>query len=387
MRRIRAAARTMLKHLALVLISLGVTLALVEVALAINGRYNSLAAPNLAESDAIWEPRANSRSEMRHHDLDVMIEARFDAQGVRNHSALSTERKRNIVGVFGDSFTENTSMDDQFVFTSLLDSITGSRVRVVNYGVAGYGLDQAYLRYRKYAKHDMRHVVYLFCDNDLRNLYETGLAEITPEHEVVFRAPRVHPVRRFLGRLRVTYLALRGYYQIVGILSKGETPHLKSLEQGGDSAWVARRKTQAARYHDAFADAVARDFLSERPRAETLQLSRTFLLVLEQWQREVTSRSRTFTVLVLPGRLVTEVAGKLLREFDGRVIYLGQDYGEYDAFKFRNDGHWNEYGNLRAAEIIANHPDVPFHDDIVDPALLEGWKPRIDEYYREHASR
>ena len=186
---------------------------MVETALAINGRFNYLVSSMAVDADAIWALPNGTRLSVRHPDLNVRIEERFDEQGVRNHLALSTARKSNIIGVFGDSFTENRFLDDQFTVTTLLDATTEPQARVVNYGVSGYGADQAYLRYRKFEHHDIRHVVYLFCANDLRNLSETRLAHPIGD-DVVFRPPEAtlaRTVRRTLGRLRITYLEfLRG---------------------------------------------------------------------------------------------------------------------------------------------------------------------------------
>jgi hypothetical protein len=126
---------------------------------------------------------------------------------------VPTARKSNIIGVFGDSFTENRYLDDQFTLTTLLDGTTEPQARVVNYGVSAYGVDQAYLRYKKFEDHDIRHVVYLFCANDLRNLSETRLAHVVGD-DVVFRAPEAtlaSTTRRALGRLRLTYLVLWVY--------------------------------------------------------------------------------------------------------------------------------------------------------------------------------
>ena len=40
--------------------------------------------------------------------------------------------------------------------------------------------------------------------------------------------------------------------------------------------------------------------------------------------------------------------------FAAQTVYLADYYPEgYGAFKFMNDGHWNEKGNLRAAQAIA----------------------------------
>ncbi len=118
-------------------------LAVAEVALAVDGRYNSVLSRGLVSSPAIWEPLANATEHEQYPDLGLQVEIRFDSEGVRNHGSVRTHRKPQIIGVFGDSFTENRRIDDQFTFTSVLDGIARRPVRVVNCGVDGYGLDQA----------------------------------------------------------------------------------------------------------------------------------------------------------------------------------------------------------------------------------------------------
>jgi hypothetical protein len=257
-----------------------------------------------------------------------------------------------------------------------LDKFTGKRASVVNYGVDGYGLDQEYLRYRKYEKHDIKHVVYVFCSNDLRNLYETDLVELTNDDQVLFKPPKQNLLYRVLGGLRITYLAISGFYKIKSMLQFGRRDWIQALE------WRTTVKDQRKRFHDSYADSVRKDFLGEHPTTTTLQLARKFLLLTETWKREVESSGRTFTILVLPWSSDTAVATKLFRDFDGRVVFSNEYFGDYNGFRFRTDDHWNEYGNLRAAEFMADSDIFPFRREINVGLDTQSLRAQIDAYYR-----
>ena len=166
--------KNILKNSTLIVFSVAVSLVIAEVALRMEGRYHGLASQVLVPSPAIWDRPANRIEFHRHPELRVLIEIRFDRDGVRNHYEFSTRDKRNIVGFFGDSFTENRDIEDRFSFTSILDVAARPHMRIVNYGVSGYGLDQSYLRYKKYEKHDIYDVVYVFCENDLQIYTKLG---------------------------------------------------------------------------------------------------------------------------------------------------------------------------------------------------------------------
>lgn len=115
----------------------------------------------------------------------------------------------------------------------------------------------------------------------------------------------------------------------------------------------------------------------------TAQLAETFVLVLKRWQSEVEARGRTFTVLVLPRESDTIVARALLRPFSGRVIFLREHFQEEMA-TFVADDHWNEYGNLQAASVLAQLEGVPFHGSFGSLARLADVRRRIERYYDEH---
>jgi hypothetical protein len=375
---IRGYAMRMAQNTIVMTLSIALGLFLMEVILRIDGRYHDLASQprDLVYSPAIWERPVDMVAFKKHPDVNALIEIRTDSDGVRNHSEIPTDRKRNIIGFFGDSFVENRRIEDRFSFTSILDTAAGPEARVVNYGVDGYGLDQSYLRYQKYQKHDIKHVVYVFCENDLRNLYETGLTEVAQNGDIIIRAAKVNLFYHAIGRIHLTYLILEAYYKVTAFLNLVGSSDVSPID------WFDDAKSHRGRFR--YANAVTLDFLSATPSDDVLQLARKFLLLLKKWKLEVEGANRTFTVLILPRKSDADLAAKLFHDFDGNVIGLSRYFENYDNFAFEHDGHWNEYGNVKAAEVIFNNQDFPFHDELKSMDFIGKLKIELDEYYRKH---
>jgi hypothetical protein len=90
-----------------------------------------------------------------------------DAFGARrDFSAYSSSRP--CIDVYGDSFTWGSEVRDEDAWAGRLSDLLKCRVR--NFGVAGYGSDQAYLRFLNTKQHSS--VVFLdhWSDNILRNV-------------------------------------------------------------------------------------------------------------------------------------------------------------------------------------------------------------------------
>jgi hypothetical protein len=121
--------KNILQNLAVVFLSIAVSLVVAETVLRIDGRYHDLASQVLRAFPAIFEPPANHIDFAKHPVLGRPIENRFDNDGVRNHSESTTRDKRNIIGFFGDSFTQNRRIDDRLSFTSILDLAARPRAR------------------------------------------------------------------------------------------------------------------------------------------------------------------------------------------------------------------------------------------------------------------
>lgn len=70
---------------------------------------------------------------------------RFDASGSRIVPAFPTPSNA-CVSLYGDSFTFSDEVDHEHAWGNVLSQLLGCRV--ANYGVGGYGADQAYLRFK-----------------------------------------------------------------------------------------------------------------------------------------------------------------------------------------------------------------------------------------------
>ena len=96
----------------------------------------------------------------------------YDPDGARFSPAFpNPARYPACISLYGDSFTWATEVDDERAWGNLLARRAGCRV--ANYGVAGYGTDQAYLRFRSHEA-DSAGVVVLgvMSENILRNVMQ-----------------------------------------------------------------------------------------------------------------------------------------------------------------------------------------------------------------------
>lgn len=98
----------------------------------------------------------------------LINEGRYDATGARP-SPFFASSERAYVALYGDSFTYGWEVDDAHTWGDVLARRLGRRV--ANYGVAGYGTDQACLRF-KLNERDSSQIVILgiWPENIMRNL-------------------------------------------------------------------------------------------------------------------------------------------------------------------------------------------------------------------------
>ena len=166
-------------NLGLLLVSCAVGLALCEASLRLfYPKYRDLAEA-LFRSDTmrIWARTPDSRDWRFHPDTPMPHSLYHNNHALRQHrdfSAAGLAAATNI-GFFGDSFTENSRMAAQYSFTEPLDYLLnqrGGRFNVLNFGVSGYGPGQSLLHYEHFrSTEDLDHVLYVYCENDLLNIY------------------------------------------------------------------------------------------------------------------------------------------------------------------------------------------------------------------------
>jgi hypothetical protein len=232
---------------------------------------------------------------------------------------------------------------------------------VLNFGIDGYGLDQSYLKYLAFRERTrLDHVFYVFCSNDLRNLYETQLFDFHGDGIGEPRIPEFSPVINFIRKFHVTYLLLDSYARLKARIEDdpGDAENINRIIKrkfGAREEENDIRKESKDRFHDTYADSMAVNFLSDTPTEDTLEWAHRFRMLLSAWMSEARSHDSIFTILVVPDEVSTSLAIKLFgSQFSDNTVYLSQYFPEgYRNFAFRNDDHWNEKGNLRAAQAIA----------------------------------
>ena len=112
------------KNLLLLISSFAFILILIEVVLIISGTYSQLTKTKLKPAISIFERPQNVSLEFKHPDLNTKHLFYYDQNGIKNSSKTPTINKKNIIGFFGDSFTENVGVQEKFDLVNILDGST-----------------------------------------------------------------------------------------------------------------------------------------------------------------------------------------------------------------------------------------------------------------------
>ena len=331
-----------------------------EVSLRGLGRYDDLANAALSPSaSTLWKPTPRATQHRKHPDVSFDVSVIYDSSGVRNHSGVDTSDKSGIVGVFGDIFTENIRVPDSFTFTSILDELASDEYNFVNFGVDGYGLDQSYLRYKAFKNVEIIHVVYLMYYNDFRNIYENDLAFLEAQKVRFKDQNQSRILRRVVGQLRLTYLVLEAYYKGRAIIETafagtGDGGEQQLRTNPFDGRHLKRERDD--RHRTEYAHSIYSDIVSEQPTDRTVRYAELFRAILTNWQKELAAAGREFTILVVPEEKSVRLAKALKLDASHEVVFLSDGVQWLNDLKFKNDGHWNEAGNIKAAFILARLP-------------------------------
>ena len=108
---------------------------------------------------------------------------RYDRSGSR-HIPAFPEAGTEQVSLYGDSFTYAEDVNDEEAWSNVLSQKLG--VRVANFGVSGYGMDQAYLRFQGNTSDASRLTVLGVFPDDLKRNLNQQRYFITPKRESVF---------------------------------------------------------------------------------------------------------------------------------------------------------------------------------------------------------
>lgn len=308
-----------------------------------------------ASDTRIWSRNPNTRYQRANPDSGASHLVCHNNLALRQHRDFAPADLAGAanLAVFGDSFVENLRLPVHFSFTEPLDFLLNrdgaGRVNVLNFGVDGYGTDQDYLAYRDFsARTQLRHVVYVFCANDLRNIHENRLFSLDAAGRLVQRPAR-RPAAwvRFLSHFHLTYLVIE---TVEGLVSRHQDPN-KRVD-------LDRFLEHAGNYRTAAAERIQDDFVNQRASPLLEENLRLFFAILRAWRDEVRATGAEFHVVLLP-RVAEHRAAPLFAAAGFPVIdlyryQLPPDTAEAERKElfFARDGHWNERGNQLAASAL-----------------------------------
>ncbi len=357
------ATRRTAARIGILVLSCLFSLLLVEVALRTVLPIYEYAASSDAQRDSarIWRRPAGARSVHRHPDTGTPHPVIYNDLGLRQHRNfdLASLGSRFVVGLFGDSFTENVRLPVTDGFGEVLDYLLNLQIEaeVLNLGVDGYGIGQSYLTWRE-SDLPFDVVLYVLCLNDFRNLYENAIFAIEEDGSIVETPPPPAPrYVHWLGRLHLTYAAI----DLRNRMRLHRTAQRFGIE---NLVGHGRRRRQRERFHSPEADRLYEQVLAagegvfdEMSGSGTYaETTRLFRHLLERWRDEAASRGQRFVVVGLPRPRESAVIQALDGDFETidlhRALLARDPDFTFDRIRFARDGHWNERGNELAAEVL-----------------------------------
>jgi len=353
--------RTGVVNLGLLLGSCVAGLALCEVSLRLcYPKYRHLAEAQFhLDAMRIWARTPNVRDWNTHADTFVLHSFHHNNLALRQHRNFTEADLASAtnIGVFGDSFTENVRLPVQYSFTEPLDYLlnqSGTPFNVLNFGVYGYGLGQSLLHYENFRYvDDLDYVLFVYCENDIRNIHETGLFRLDEagrltRHEAIRSAWWV----RLISRLHISYLILDAsgrlsFEELQKLLSKDPLYEHQRKKDVGGGPWH-QEHVEHSLYRGKMDDAEFKSTLA------------VFQRIVRRWKELVENNGGAFSVVLLPIAPVNPDVATVLLEEDIKVFDLYDCFGAHDPahtarpwrdspYRFKSDGHWNEAGNQLAA--------------------------------------
>lgn len=351
--------KTWTQNILMTVLSVGITLVVAEIALRVVYPKYELAAEAKFQPDSlrITSRPANARHTVQHPDNGQPHLVIYNNHGMRQHRDFAADELAGTVnvGFFGDSYMENVGLPGPYSFTEPLDYLlnqTGQRFNVLNFGQAGYGTDQSFLAYRHSAlRADLDHVFYVFCINDIRNIYENDLFYLDDRGELQRNPALATPWWiKLISRLHLTYLVRDGFYRIF--------PH-KNSWKGFDARVLQDRPAEKhvrKRMRSDRARSIEANILEGKENPDVTRSLAVFQVILQKWQALATANGAEFSVVLLPtgnGNVIKDLIPADIPVVDLYELFDASipDYS-YDDWHFDNDAHWAEAANSLAASIF-----------------------------------
>ncbi len=379
-------------NLALALASILLTLGAFEFVLRLVAPRYGYAADTEIRPDSfrIWTRKRDTVSTRVHPETGESHLVVHNNLGLRQHRDISPDKAAGEIriGFFGDSFLENLRVPGPFQVSEVLDFLLNlhpGEFTVLNFGVSGYGTDQSYLTFRDAeSARALDDVLYLFCANDLVNLYQNDLFRLDARGHLEQKLARQSPRwMQALSRLYLTYLAIDVKQRWTGAAL--DTPRPDPAPRS------FQKRLRAARLERVKGDVTSR-LTHAALTGRWSQLTESIALlraILETWRREVEERGGRFHVVILPTPRKVDYRW-LFQGYD--AVDIGREFeraGIGRAWRFTNDGHWNELGNQLGAIRVFRYLEgvlglAALDDESIEEQLFAyyasfpySWKPTI----------
>ncbi len=316
------------------------------------------------DPDLGWVPRPNSHSE------DGLFH--YNSQGIRSSStpheySLAPQPGVLRIALFGDSYTQSDDVPFEHSWGFYLENELKERglpAEVLNFGVSGYGMDQAFLRWRKSGQAFKPDVVIFGFDAENVNRNVNLIRAIyQPKTELPFAKPR------FVldgDTLRLINVPVVPPEQLVETIENLEAWDLAKYEyffnprDYHDSFWFRSRLLAFGLSLNAGQGTKRHLYsLNQEPAQLTLKIIQTF-------KQEVEAAGQKFMVIHLPreSNMATLLAGDTLEYADllaeiGRTnttIYPEQRLAteaQASSLEALFKGHYSPHGNQVIAEVVA----------------------------------
>lgn len=299
----------------------------------------------------------------------------FDKDGSRICPAFpNPDRHKTYVSLYGDSYTEGFGVSHEDTWGNVLARLIG--VRVANYGISGYGSDQAYLRYHHNSQ-DQAAIVILshFTQNIARNVNQLRNF-LAPSRQCQMKPRFILTDGGHLELIAIPELSREDYLNLEE--NPGKYLHHDFFRPGGQAGMrtvsfpyllsLMRAFGTIAKY--LVNPAYWRDLYEPGHPSRALPVT---VALFSKFQREARSRGQKAVVFILPSRgdmtlhhtrktiyyhtLITE-----LQKCDVEAVDIGEKFAERlrpeeacTLFSPESDYHYSIQGNKLLGEIVAGY--------------------------------
>ncbi len=291
-----------------------------------------------------------------------------DYYGARKDKS-SFSKFNACVDVYGDSFTYGLGVDDNDAWPSILS--VKLRCRVKNYGVIGYGTDQAYLKYL-YKSNNSSNIVVLnhFSEGILRNINQL-LNLIYPNPELALK-PRFILKNNNLSLIQINSLTKLTFNEL--LVSPQKLLKYEYFNPLGESGVQIASFPYTITFIKAFKHYHVRAILNKESRVkefyESKHKSEAFKiteLIMKEFYRNVSLKNLTPILTIIPacrdfkhrdiyGKFPYENLSIELKNYTTNFIDFGSEIIlnkiNYKDLYDNCSSHMNKFGNLVLAQIF-----------------------------------